>query len=266
MIDDQERPIWVKAGNLTPTEFTYNSRGLLANLKQGNRNLVFNYNSLGQLQSVTNPEEQTTTFTWDNSNRLLQEKRPDNKVINYEYDENSNLSGLQPPDKLMHVLGSNLIDLFAVYTPPPTATASGSTNYIYNLGRQLTKEVRPDGTSITYSYDPEKAQLMRAEGPSKSIDYIYGSGSRTIPARVISSDGIDLSISVGSDVQLDRFYINGVIGRIRIIPTLRGQLGTLVVNEEVMVPYTYNNEKLLMQAGDLIINRDASTGLILSLF
>ncbi|MEZ0391293.1 MAG: PKD domain-containing protein [Pseudobdellovibrionaceae bacterium] len=262
VVDDQERPIWLKKGNLLPTEFTYNSRGLLALLKQGDRSVVFNYNSLGQLQSVTNPEGQTTAFTWDGSNRLLQEKRPDNKVINYEYDENSNLSGLQPPDKLMHTLASNLIDLFAVYTPPPTATATGSTNYIYNLDRQLTKEVRSDGTSITYNYDQEKSQLTNIQGPSKSIDYIYGSGSRTVPARIISSDGVALDISVASDFQSDRLYTNAVTGRIRVIPTPRGQLGTLVVNEEVMVPYAYNNEKLLMQAGDLTINRDASTGLI----
>ncbi|MEZ0392870.1 MAG: PKD domain-containing protein, partial [Pseudobdellovibrionaceae bacterium] len=262
-INEFEQPVLVQNGAQAPIQYSYNNRGQLISILQGDRESTLSYNSLGQVTTVTNPEGQTTSLFWDPSSRLTQEKRADNKVINYQYDLNSNLSGIQPPDRLLHRFTSNLIDLFAVYTPPTTPNGGGSTRNFYNLDRQITKIVRPDGTELKFLYNPTTFALTRVEGTLKSIDFEMSTYSNTFPNFANSSDDIQIYNQATDHVLSLRIYQNAVSGIITYRRTRPSLLNEMIINDQVSVAYQYDQDDFLRQAGNLVISREPLTGTII---
>jgi len=262
IIDDLERPVTIQVGNFQPIQYSYLPNGQLSSTMQGDRLTQFTYNSLGQLESVTDPEGQVTGYQWDASNRLLQTIRPDNQVTNMTYDLNSNLSGVQPPEKLMHTILSNVIDLFSVYTPPSVPGAAGGTSYTYNLDRQLIAEAKPDGNTLEYTYDPVTGNLIKVKGALKSITYEFRSASNTVPEESLSSDGVRILITPFETFHLDRRYQNAVVGRVQYIMGRRKEISQININDQVHISQLFDADMYLTQAGDLTIERDVASGVM----
>jgi RHS repeat-associated protein len=264
VIDDFERPMSFQIGNQLPVQLVYNTKGFLASAQQGDRLTQFTYNTLGQLVSLTDPEGQVTNLQYDLSNRVLSQKGTDGNSTGFTYDLNGNLTGIQPPDKALHSFLYDLVDLFSIYTPPAVTGGGGPSKYIYNRDRQISKEVKPDGSEIVYTYNSDTGQIEQVTGALKSISYTFGGYSSTVPETSISSDGIQLLISPEENLHLDRSYSGNTIGRVRYEMGANQLVKTIFINEQVQVPFVYNQDSLATQVGDLTIGREVSTGSISS--
>lgn len=53
---------------------------------------AFTYNAQGFLESITDPESQTTTYEYDPVGRVTAVHRPDTSDVYFEYDGNGNMT------------------------------------------------------------------------------------------------------------------------------------------------------------------------------
>ena len=78
---------------------------------------------------------------------------PDSTEITLGYDRNGNLTSLTPPGKPAHTFTYDAVDLIGSYTAPNVGSGSSTTEYTFDLDRQLTRVLRPDSTEIDMAYD-----------------------------------------------------------------------------------------------------------------
>jgi RHS repeat-associated protein len=271
-IDEFGRVVSLRRGDDLPLIFTWTDNNLTA-LQQGNRVLTFNYDSATErLQSVTNALNQITQFTYDSVGRLTELTRPDDQLVRFEYDSNGNLVSVAPPGRNPHRFQTNVLELPASYTPPALANVPNpATYYEWNFDRQLTQVTRPNGSAITFSYEPTSGSLTSLTTPSATYDV-----NQTLAGQLNS---------LGSPDNIDTQYSYDQYGRLTQVsvwdtaqgaavplgsylrqyggegnkPTSDGVVGA-DGNSVQSVEYLYDDDGLLIAAGDLTITRSASTG------
>jgi len=79
---------------------------------------------------------------------VVSQRLPDGRLVGYGYDANGNLTIVTPPSRPTHGFTYTPVDLTASYDPPTVAEGATPTGYQYNLDRQLTRILRPDGIII----------------------------------------------------------------------------------------------------------------------
>jgi hypothetical protein len=87
------------------------------------------------------------------SGKFGQKHAPDGRLVGFSYDADSNLTSITPPGRPMYNFMSNVIDLVTSFVEPTVGSIPTSTTYSYNLDKQLSGVLRPDGTQINYYYD-----------------------------------------------------------------------------------------------------------------
>lgn len=92
----------------------------------------------------------------------------------FEYDANSNLTALTPPGRGAHRFDFTSQDLLSDYVPPSINAGNTTTGYRYNLDKQLTQVLQPDGTIIDYDYNVA-GKLSTITTSDDKITYSYAS-------------------------------------------------------------------------------------------
>jgi len=171
-----------------------NPRGRLSTLTQGPRTHTLTYDSRGFLASLRDPLLRTVQFDYDAAGRVTRQVLPDAREILYAYDANDNLTSITPPGRPAHGFAYTPVDLQETYAPPPAGLPQAATQFTYNLDRQLTSVLRPDGKTIgltydaagrlstlalargtsTYGYDPDTGRLRALTAPDGgTMTYAY---------------------------------------------------------------------------------------------
>jgi RHS repeat-associated protein len=172
-------------------------------------------------------------YTYDLASRVIQETLPDNRVINYSYDANGNVTSITPPGRPAHDFDYTPVDLTKDYMPPDIGTATRDTNYNYDLDRRLTSVTRPVGAALpsfddqkmSYAYDGSLLTSTTWEGPvNGTVEFTYDNDFRISSNSVIPASPESFPSSVN---------------------------------------FIYDDDGLLTGAGDLSINRDPDNGLLL---
>lgn len=270
-LDAHERVVSSKTGNDTPWTFTYNSLGQLVEVTQGLRNTVTNtYYSNGLLEKSTNVLGQETSYVYDLAGRPTQTTLPNGKVVLSSYDLNGNLVGVTPPSRPEHIFSLNNLELIGQYQPPALVGLSvKDTLYTYNLEKQLTNILRPDGQSVAMVYDSSYTDVLQEVQLSRGTStYTYPAGS-SLMSQATSADGISSSFQYygrtlksedqkrTSDGYLYAKYSYEFDGDHRQISrTLRGHS----VTSSSTVATTYNNDDMPVQIGDLNIAYEYPSG------
>jgi YD repeat-containing protein len=138
VIDPQGRNIEQKVGNLNTSFFTYNNRGSISSITQGQaaeaRTMSYTYNSN------------------DQKGRVTRETLTDNSFYDFGFDSKGNLTSVTPPGRTAHTFTYDSLDQLISYTAPNVG-GSSQTTYEYNVDNQLTKITRPDGLQQNYTYN-----------------------------------------------------------------------------------------------------------------
>ena len=243
------------SGTLTPTTFTYDSKGRVTTEATGTRETTYTYDSRGNVESITDPRGKVTTFTYDVMDRVTGVSYPDGTTEAFSYDNNGNLLTRTVPTPADHTFTYNGVDKRTGYTSP----LHKATTYTYNKSKQVTQIERPSSKTITNTYD--KGRLVSTTTPEGTTEYSY-----------LFADKVG-SITHGSEsfsFTYDGILLTGI--------TQSGLLNHTInytYNNDFKVTsstyagttenYSYDNDGLLTGSGNYTLTRDAQNGYVTQL-
>ena len=94
--------------------YTYDNRGRLTQVTEGEGDeariaTISSDPDSGYVAELTDALQRTEEFTRDKVGRVLKQKLPDSRQIEYEYDQNGNLTALKPPSRPEHLYALSLL-------------------------------------------------------------------------------------------------------------------------------------------------------------
>ncbi len=259
-IDPQGRVVNQTMPELNPTAYTYDAKGQLSTVAQGERTLQFNYGSAGYLERVTDPLGRTASYAYDVAGRVTKQTLPDGREIAYTYDANGNLTSLTPPGRSGHLFSYTAGDQTAKYEPPLVA-GTGNTLYEYNLDKALTKITRPDGQMLNFSYDASKGRLTDLTLPTGKISYAYDATTGKLTG-ITAPDGGTLAYTYNGALLTKTAWTGVIAGNVDRSYDNDFRVTSLSVNGANPVAYQYDADSLLTKAGDLTLTRNTQNGLL----
>ncbi len=246
---------------MLPIDTSYDARGRVSTVSQGDRHATYTYDAQGRLQSVADALSQPVSYTYDAVGRVKTETLPDSRVIQFDYDANGNLTAITPPGRPAHDFDHNAIDLGTEYTPPDVGAGTNVTTASYNLDRQLEAITRPDGQTIQYAYDPASGRLNTVAVPQGTYTYGYQAGSGNLTS-VSDPDGGALAFTYDGSLLTGVTWSGTVAGSIGLTYNNNFELIRRTVDGANPVDFSYDSEGQLHQAGALVLNRTPQTGLL----
>jgi RHS repeat-associated protein len=236
---------------LYDTDYGYDTKGRLTQVKMNTRQTRFTYDPKGFLESVTDGEVKTTFYGHDQLGRLTSITRPDNGFVDFSYDDNGNLSVITIQAAVDHGFGYNTVNKNDAYHTP----ISGSYRFSYNYDRELTALSFPSQKQILYTY--ENTLLKQIQTPEDTIDLSYlcggklGTVSNGTEAVTYDYDGkLVTSESLTGTLNQALFYTYNNDFQPNSF-TYAGKT----------INYSYDNDGLLTAAGAFTITRNAGNGL-----
>ncbi len=259
-LDALGRPSSVQVGDLTPTAFHYDAQGRLQQRVQGSRTTTMAYDSAGYLQSVTDPLTRTVSFTNDAVGRALTQTFPDSREASFRYDGNSNLQGLTPPGRPEHQFAYTGVNLLQTYTPPTVTPAAGATGYTYDTARRPRVVTRADGQTLTFAYETGTGRLESLATPTGTTSYAYEPGTGRLAT--VTAPGASLAYAYDGSLLLSETWSGSVQGDVAWTYDNDFRITNESVRSAFSVTFGYDNDGLLMTAGDTTFTRVAATGLL----
>ncbi|MFT4724310.1 MAG: RHS repeat-associated protein [Colwellia sp.] len=267
-LDEKGRSIEAGVNNLVPTTFIYNTEGRVATITQGigvnsrETNLAY-YSSgtqQGFLEGITDTTNRETNFSYDNAGRLITQTLPNGNDINFNYDANGNITSITPANNETHIFDYTQVDKNSSYMPPAVAEIpQSSTQYSYNLDKQLELISLPDGQKVDYVYHATKGHKIQTKIPRGNFDYAYNAITGQIN-QVTAPDGGKVVFTYDGHLVLATQSSGTINGKVNQVYNNDFQVTQRCVNTSDCIDFSYDKDLLLIQAGDLTINRAAQKG------
>jgi RHS repeat-associated protein len=241
----------LSVAGLFPTSYSYDTKGRTTSITTNTRQTNFFYDGQGFLDSVTDPEHQTTLYAHDQLGRVTSITRPDNSTLGFAYDNNGSLTVLTNPSAVSHVFGYNKVTTKNSYQTP----FSGSYSYIYDRDRRLTSIKFPSGYQINNTYS--NGLLTQTQTPEGNINYSY-----------LCSAKIGSVTKGGESLSYD--YDGSLVTSVASTGSLTQALGFTYNTDFQPASFTYagatenfgyDRDGILISSGRFSISRDAQNGL-----
>jgi RHS repeat-associated protein len=257
MLDDQGRLVQQQAPGLAPLRYDYDNRGRLICVTQGISPTVrvsaFAYGTDGFTSAITDAAGRQATLARDAADRVITHTLANNTQILYVYDLNSQLSGLQPPDRPAQTLMYTPIDLVASYSAATTPT-----QYAYDPDRQISTITRPDGAVIQAGYDAV-GQLNSLTTPRGQTVYTYSQTTGQLIA-IGAPQNIGLAYTYNGFLLKSEAWSGPIAATITRTYNADLRLGMLGI-AGVPIGYQYDPDGLLIQAGNWQLTNNPQNGL-----
>ena len=243
-----------------PVNFSYNTLGQLTEVTQGDRITKMFYDQHGFLSEIIDPENRNTKLINDAIGRTLKTITPDSEETKVDYDKNSNIVGITPPQRLLHRFVNNVLDLVASYTAPGTSL---SKTYQYDFDKRITKSISEESSNTDFIYGSahlteDNNKLINLNTTSLSFEYGYHPASKLLEA-VRSSDQITIAYNRAADLLLSKTYSERFPASVQYTYNPAGLLQTSEGINNQVINQSFDLDKALIQNGDLIIERSASS-------
>jgi RHS repeat-associated protein len=262
-LDAQGRPVQEQITGLEAVRVTYDGRGRAATVATGagalERIFTMTYGADGNLATVGDPVGGTTGYGYDTGGRMTSQTLPGGRVVALTYDGNGNVTSVTPPGRTAHAFAFTATDLEASYTPPDLGVTPATT-FAYNLDGQLSQVARPDGTTVSLGYDTA-GRLSGVTTPQGQLGFTYDATAGTL-TRVTAADGGTLSYQYDGPLVTSMAWAGAVTGSVAVTYNDDFLPVSQTLNSGQAVQATYDEDGLLVQAGELAIARDAGNGRI----
>lgn len=186
-LDWYGRLIKEEAPGLEPTSYSYDAKGHLTKVQQGNRSVTYAYDSMNRMTAFTDAVGDTFRYTYNDADILKSITMPGGEIYHFTNDANGNTTGITMPSGAIHQLGYTAIDLEQSYTPPD----NGSYLKTYALNRELTGMKLPDGREVFYEYDRSGRIIGTNYGAKDALSYRYSDATNRVAGINRTHDGID---------------------------------------------------------------------------
>jgi RHS repeat-associated protein len=149
----------------------------------------FRYDSRGrkveELDILSATEKYTTTFSYDSAGNLISKKDKEEKTTSYEYDELNRLKRVIDPlsqgTEYTYDDRNNLIAL--------KDAKEQVTRFQYDRNNRLVREIRPLGQETSYEYDPAGNLERKVDAKNQKIEYGYDDAGRLTETRYYTAFG-----------------------------------------------------------------------------
>ncbi len=215
-------------------------------------------NFAGNVASVSDALNRSTSFSYDVMGRVTSQTLPDGRAIAYSYDNLGNLLSITPPGRNAHVFNYTAVSLEAGYTPP-TVAGTGATTYQYNLAKQLSSVIRPDGQVLSLAYDTG-GRLATQTLPRGSTTYGYSPTTGHL-STITAPDLGTLSYTYDGSLPLSETWSGGVSGSVSVAYDNNFRVTSRTVGA-TPIAYTYDADGLLTGSGAETLTRDPLNGLL----
>ncbi len=266
-IDTQEKLTKFQVSGILDRDFGYDNRGRLITITQGvgvdQRVTTINYNSQGFVDSFVDAELRSTRFEYDLAGRVTKQILPDLREINFLYDANGNITSITPPGKPSHSFTHTSVNLENSYDPPNIGLTQHATQLQYNLDKQLTQIIRPDGKTIAINYD-SGGRLDNMVFPRGTLDYGYDPGTGNLNS-IIAPDGAILNFTYDGFLQTGTSWggpAGSVSGNVTQTFDNSFRVTSRSVNGGNTINFVYDNDDLVTSAGAQTLSYDSQNGLI----
>ena len=190
---------------------------------------------------------------------MTQYTLPDGRITSYTYDQNGNVASIAPPGRTTHEFQYNVTDQEELYSPPNVDVLDPATRYTYNLDKQLTTITRPDGQTITLNYNTT-GKLGTRTIPRGTVTYGYEATTGQLN-QITAPDGGMLNYIYNGFLPVSETWSGQIAGSV----TQSFDNNFRVIGQSVNganIPYGYDLDGLITQAGDLTLTRDTQNGLL----
>ena len=201
---------------------------------------------------------QATQLGYDADNRATSAVRPDEHVVTAMYSNGGDLVSVTPPGRPAHQFGYTAAGDVQLYSPPSVSAAPPETTYAYNLDREPTTVVRPDGQTISMTYD-SAGRPSTTSYPAGTETRIYSPTSGRLVQHV-ATDGGTLDYTYDGTLPLTTTWSGTVAGTVGRTWNSDFQISSESVNGGSTVAYAYDADGLILGAGAVTIVRDLTNG------
>lgn len=153
VVDEKGQIVRLQMGNegtIEPILYTYDSRGWLAKVAQGNLSLTNNYNEQNWLVSQTDAAGRTLLFENDAAGRVIRAQFPGGQSYRYAYDANGRQTSVTMPNGTVHNFGYNPVGDEATRS---ISGQPGGLTRTFNSDGVLSGESLPSGGQRTFGFD-----------------------------------------------------------------------------------------------------------------
>ncbi|WP_353572692.1 RHS repeat-associated core domain-containing protein [Candidatus Albibeggiatoa sp. nov. BB20] len=264
--DDKGRIIREETYGLAKVYYSYDERGRLTQITEGDgneaRTVTFSFDpNTGYLSQVTDALGRTEQFTRDAVGRILAQTLPDERQIQYEYDDNGNITSIKPPSRPEHTYSYDAVDLPSEYQAPTVNSSGHETLSSFNRDKQLTRVTLADNKVIDFNYD-QAGRVEEIVLPKGTQSYSYDSETGQVISVSDEASGSVINYEYDGSLLLSEQWTNSIEGSVNYSYNNDFRLQTTSVNEETAVNYGYDKDGLMTQAGDLTLLRDRYNGLL----
>ena len=260
IVDDVGRPVFTQVSNFEPSFMSYNARGQLTQVNQGDRVTQYAYNSDGLLAAVKNPMGHISRYQYDSKLALSKEILPDGRQIAYEFNHENNLVSLTPPNGQTFMQQYDILELLTFTIPPAIAGGNTQTQYQYDLDGRVISITKPSGKSASYGYTQTLGFLSGITTSQGNYSFSYDPSSALMTS-MTSPDGVTFNYE----------YIAGGLSRIQqsfpflsdVAYTYKDKtLVNLISAQGLVTNLSYDLDDLLVQVGEIVYGRIPQTGKI----
>ncbi|MEM7049914.1 MAG: RHS repeat-associated core domain-containing protein, partial [Acidobacteriota bacterium] len=267
-VDEQRRPLETKLPGFLAVEMSYDTDGLVRSIAQGSgtdrREMAFDYDLLGRLETHTDPEARTTTYTHDPDDLPSSQVLPGNRTLGLGFDGNGNLNRVTPPGRPDHTFEYTPDDLPELYRPPTLGGNFESSSSTFDNDRRPELITRAGRQEVDLGYDPEgRLESIAVDGDALTYGYSDTTGQlESLTGPAAAPDRQALTYGFDGFLPTSTTWSGPVAGSVARSFDDDFRLTTESVNGLHTVTFVYDDDGLLEGAGDLDLIRSASSGFL----
>ncbi|NGX17041.1 PKD domain-containing protein [Wenzhouxiangella sp. XN24] len=256
-LDQFGRVVAQRHGMLAEVEYTYDTLGRLTGASTGSgaevRSASFLYGPQGLLASVVDPEGRRAEYVRDTVGRITTKILSDDREIAFEYDANGNIATITPPGRPGHSFEYGPTNLLAAYRPPGIGLSGHDTTFAHDADQRIVSRRYPNLEDVSISYDPHSGLLASVTVSEGSFSFSHDSAERV--TSITTPSGGTLTTLFDGALWTGAAWNDAVAGNVSLTHDENFRITSVAVGD-TSVNYSYDEDELLVQAGELVLTRD----------
>jgi RHS repeat-associated protein len=239
------------------TLLEHDAEGRLVRMRSGSREQRWTYEG-GRVASITDSLGQTVSFSYDALGLPLAQRLPDGRTVGYRYSPAGDLLGVTPPGRPEHTFAYDSVGKVAAWTLPPVDGDGGEVaRYERDRDGLPLRTVRP-GAEVRFEHDA--AGRLAAVHLSRGLMRMEYEENGPRMVRASSPYGSAFELDHDGPLVTGCRWSGAVAGAVAVGYGEGLRTAWLSAGPGPRVELEYDDDGLVVRAGDLRLERDEETG------